>query len=81
MKKNSETICEDNGIELNVDYKYEQGKDYYEEPENPATLVQGMTYTELSAVVIVIAGRGIELLPLLHENEKEWIIEKLQYED
>lgn len=81
MNKNTETLLDDNGFELLVSYAYERTRDYYEEPENSATLVQGMVYTELTAVEIVIAGRGIDLLPLLHENEKEFIIDKLQYED
>jgi len=80
MKQNSETICDDNGFEILVGYEYEKTEGYYEEPGNAATFVEPIVYTELKSVELVIAGRGIELLALLHPGEKEFIIGKLQYE-
>lgn len=79
MKLNSESICDDNGIELLVSYKYDKSDSFNAEPENGNTEVQELVYTELKFVELVIAGRGINILPLLHENEKEFIISKLQY--
>lgn len=80
MKHNTELLLDDNGIELLVSYDYEKSDQYEAEPGNGATLVEPMVYTELNSVELVIAGRGIDLLPLLHPNEKEFIISKLQYE-
>ena len=82
MKSYTETICDSNGFEILVGYNsdYAEQKGYYEEPGNPATFVEPLVYTELTSVELVVAGRGIELLGLLHPNEKEFIISKLNYD-
>ena len=80
MKSNVETIADDNGIELLVGYRYENSPSYYEEPENPGSLVQEMVYTELESVEVVIKGQGIQILPMLTEKQKEYIISNLSYE-
>lgn len=82
MKHYTETFWDDYGLALLVGYDsdYAEQKGYYEEPGNPATFVEPLVYTELKSVELVVAGRGIELLPLLHPNEKEFIISKLNYD-
>lgn len=80
MKKNAENIVDDNGIEVLVGYNYDKTPPYYEEPGNAMTLVEPCVYTELTSIEIVICGRGIDILSLLTEREKEFIISKLQYE-
>ena len=79
MKHYTQTICDENGFEILVGYDSEkkEGGWQYEELGNPGTWVAPMVYTELTSVELVVAGRGIELLPLLHPNEKEFIIRKL----
>lgn len=88
MKKNSETICDDNGIEILVGYKYEESPKYYAEPGNPGTLVEAMVYTEIDSVEVVIAGIGIDILPKIetmdvHLKDKmlNKIINLLNYEE
>jgi len=77
MKYNSEIICDDNNIEILVGYNYEKSESQKEEQ---GIEVGQMVYTELQSVEVVIAGRGINILPLLHPNEKEFIISKLNHE-
>ena len=80
MKHYTQTICDENGFEIIVGYDAEKTEGYYEEPGNPATFVEPLVYTELTSVELVVAGRGIELLGMLHPNEKEFIISKLNYD-
>ena len=80
MEHNSETLIDDSGIEILVGYDYEKEKDYEAEPGNPATLVEGMTLTELTSVEVVIKGTGIDILPLMSDRQKEAIIGELSYE-
>lgn len=79
MNKNCETIVDDSGIEILVSYWYEKSKSQVEEGHGFHE-VGLMVYTELVSVELVIAGRGIELIKELTENEKEFIISKLTYE-
>ena len=69
MRNNTETLVDENGIELLVNYDYEKsdGED-------------GLYLTELKSVEIVIAGTGIDILGLMNEKQKGAIISKLQYE-
>lgn len=80
LKSNTETLCDDNGIEIIVGYEYDREKDYEEEPGNPATLVQGMIYTELTSVEVVIAGIGVDVLPSLTSKQIDHLIGKLNYD-
>lgn len=79
MKKNSETIVDENGIEILVDYRYELSASHQEECHGIYE-VGLMVYTELTSVEVVIAGSGIDILKLLTDKEKEFIISKLNYE-
>ena len=78
--KNSETIVDDNGIEIIVGYEYEAQDGYYEEPGNIASFVDSTVSTTLQSVEIVIAGIGLNILPLLTKNQQDTIISKLEYE-
>lgn len=78
MKQGSELICDDNGIEILVGYNYEKSKDIHDTDEG--VICEPLIYTELTSVEVVIKGRGIDILPLLHGKEKEFIIENLTYE-
>ena len=80
MKQATETIIDENGIELLISYEYEYTDGHYEEPNNIATWVEATVYTELKEVELVIAGEGISLLPILSEKQKQSIISKLSYE-
>ena len=79
MKHSSETIADDNGIEILVGYDYEKTPAYYEEVNNPSTLVEETVYTDLKTVEVVIAGIGVDILPLMTEKQKVHLINKLQY--
>lgn len=79
MKKNCETICDDNGIEIIVGYLYDQSESQKEEGHGLHE-VGLMVYTELMSVEVVIAGTGIDILPRLSDKQQDHIISKLQYE-
>ena len=75
MKHQTENIIDDNGIELLVSYEWEQ-----EAGNKPHDIEVGlMVYTELKTCEIVIGGVGIDLMPLMSEGQKEFIISKLNY--
>jgi hypothetical protein len=78
MKKNTEYIVDDNGITIEVDYSYEKSPRQIEECHGYHD-VGNLVYTEINHVYLCIDGRDIDILPLLHENEKEAIISKLTY--
>jgi len=80
MKKNSETIVDEQGIEILVGYRYEESPRYYAEPGNPGTLVEAIVYTEIDSVEVVIKGVGIDILPNLSEKQQTYIINLLTYE-
>jgi len=80
MKKNSETIVDEQGIEILVGYRYEESPKYYAEPGNPGTLVEAIVYTEIDSVEVVIKGVGIDILPNLSEKQQTYIINLLTYE-
>ena len=81
MKKNSETIVDENGIEILVGYRYEESPRYYAEPGNPGTLVEAMVYTEIDSVEVVIKGLGIDILPNLSSRQVDYIKSLLNYEE
>lgn len=67
MNKNTETLVDENGIEVMATYHYD-------------TLEDGSRDTILQSVEFILSGRGCEILLLLNENQKQSIIEKLTYE-
>lgn len=80
MKHNSETIVDDNGIEMLVGYEYDVSLSFQAEHGNPNTHVDTMIYTELKSVELVVCKNGIELLPFLSDKQKDYIISKLTYQ-
>lgn len=79
MKRNSEMISDDGGIEILVGYRYEQSESTLEENDGEYH-VGCLCYTELDSVEVVIKGRGIEILPMLTDRQKDFIIANLTYE-
>lgn len=79
MKRNSEMISDDGGIEILVGYRYEQSDGQLEEGHGYHQ-VGCMIYTELDSVEVVIKGRGVEILPMLTDRQKDFIIANLTYE-
>lgn len=79
MIKNSETICDQNGIEILVSYHHEQSPSQKEfcHGEHEVGL---MIYTELTSVEVVIKGKGIDILPMMTDKQKDFVIGQLQYE-
>ena len=81
MKKNSETIVDENGIEILVSYRYEESPSFYAEPGNPGTLVDAMVLTEIDSVEVVIKGVGLDILPNLSSRQVDYIKSLLNYEE
>ena len=81
MKSNSELIVDENGIEVLVGYDYEEEEAFYAEPGNPATAVAESIYTKLTSVEVVIAGVGVDILPLMTKAQKESVISKLSHNE
>jgi len=79
MQQFSESICEDNGLEIVVSYESEMSASQRSEchGEHETGI---MVYTELTSVEVVIAGKGVDILAMLNEKQKEKIISKLNYE-
>lgn len=80
MKSNTETIVDESGIQILVSYAYELTKGFVVEASNPSTFVPDMVYTELTSVEVVIAGKGLDILPQMNYHQKEAIISLLNYE-
>lgn len=71
--KHCETLLDEAGVELLVSYEREQIRESIHE-DYPTEL---MTYTELYSIEVVIAGKGIDILPFMTEKQKLAIIENL----
>lgn len=76
-KHNVECLSDDSGIEILVGYDYEKSDSQIEDQGYEAGL---LVYTELTSVEVVIAGIGINLLPMLTDKQKIAIINELNYE-
>lgn len=79
MIKNSEIICDDNNIEILVGYRYEQSASDIQEGHGFHE-VGLMVYTELTSVEVVICGKGIDILELMTDKQKDFVIGQLQYD-
>ncbi|HEY9701455.1 MAG TPA: hypothetical protein V6C58_03375 [Allocoleopsis sp.] len=79
LRHNTETILDENGIELLVGYDYEVSESQWEECHGYHD-VGKMIYTELTSVEVIIKGRGIDILPFLDDRQREFIIHSLNYE-
>lgn len=79
MKRRTETIIDESGIELIVEYDFEKTDGYYEEPANVAAYVPASVLVELVLIELVIAGGGIDILPMINNKQKEKIKSLLTY--
>lgn len=79
MTRNSETICDDNGIEIIVDYYYDKSESQLEEGHGTHE-VGCLVETQLKSVEVVIAGTRTQIISLLTERQKDEIISKLNYD-
>lgn len=80
MKRNSETIVDESGIEVLVGYNYETSESQLEEGHGVHE-VGLLVSTELTSVEVVIIGTGIDILPSMNEKQKKHIISLLNYND
>lgn len=67
MKHTNQTIIDQDGIELNVGYDYENGEPGSIEPD------AAMGYIELTSVEVVIKGKGIDILPYMVSKQVDLI--------
>lgn len=72
MKKNTEVIIDQNGIEILATYEYT--------PKDEGDLSLGYYDTALLSVEVIIGKKGVEILLLLNEKQKDSIIDKLIFE-
>ncbi len=82
MKNSVETIVDDNGIEVLVDYDYELNEAYYAEIGNPATFVPASvddSSIKINSFEIVIGGTGIDIVSQLDKRQIDFIKPKLKY--
>jgi hypothetical protein len=76
MIQQTETIIDQEGIELIVSYEWEKGEPQIEECHGYHD-VGGLVTCELLSVEVVIAGIGIEILPVLEEKQKRVIFDAI----
>lgn len=79
LQKNNETVCDDNGFTIFVNYNYEKSPPQIEEGHGLHN-VGGMVYTEIISVFVTISNQFINITVMLNDNQKQFIISKLTYE-
>ncbi len=72
----TQTIIDDNGIELIVAYKADQSPSQIEECHGLHE-VGNLVSVSLESVELVIAGVGMELLPALSKKQQSFIEQKI----
>jgi len=66
MKHTStQTILDESGIELVVNYSWDRGED---------------AEYELRSVELIIGGTGLELVKLITRKQEDWIVKQLDFE-
>lgn len=82
--RNRETIVDDIGIKMYVDYDYTKLTATLDEVGYPSGRIQVEKLVSVSVMFIEPGherdGREIEILPLLHPDEIELIISQLNYD-
>lgn len=76
MSNNTETIIDENGIEVIVNYDYENDKQI---EEGHGLHNVGGIVIELKLVEVVIAGKGLNILPMLDNNQRNSLINQFSY--
>jgi hypothetical protein len=81
MKKNTELIVDDAGLEILVAYRYERNPSQIEECHGYHEMGGGIN-VELEAVeVIVKGGSSVNILPFLNSKQEDYIIDKLNFDE
>lgn len=81
MKKhNCITLADGSGIEVNVGYNYTRQLLHEYVPEFGNQVIGQQFDAELTSVEIVIAGKGIDIISMLNEKQKNAIIDQLENE-
>jgi hypothetical protein len=75
----SQTLVDENGIEILVGYESETSDSQIEEGHGEHE-VGCLVCVELKSVEVIIAGRGIDILPMLNERQKDAIVSKISHE-
>lgn len=73
----TETIINEQGIEMIVAYSADITPAYYDEPGNPSTYVGSSAEIDLKSVELVIRGTGIDITPSLTPRQRQHIIDLL----
>lgn len=79
MKVVAETIVDDNSIQINVDYEYEQSESQLEFGHGIHD-VGLLMETNLISVSVIIKGIKVDILSFLNKKQRDFIIDKLTYE-
>jgi len=82
MKNSEETILDENGFEILVNYDYELDYAYHAEIGNPATFVPASvddSSIKINSFEIVIGGTGIDIVSQLDKRQIDFIKTKLKY--
>lgn len=80
MKTNDENVVDQNGFEIHVEYNYEISDSQIEEGHGFHE-VGRLVYTELTSVKLLMEENALDLLPLLNDKQKSYIISKLYYNE
>lgn len=74
----TKTLIDESGIEILVSYRTikSEPEDVHEDDWSTHVL----TYIELNSVEVVIKGKGIDILPLMNEKQKFFIVEQINDE-
>lgn len=73
----TETIINEQGIEMIVAYSADITPAYYDEPGNPSTYVGPSAEIDLKSVELVIRGTGIDITLSLTPRQRQHIIDLL----
>jgi hypothetical protein len=76
----SQTLVDQNGIEVLVGFNYDYDHGHLEECHGHHVIGNGYDI-ELTSVEIVIAGIGIDILPQLSRKQQNAIIEEIDIEE
>ncbi len=75
MKNNTETLLDENGYEILVNYDWE----FVDLGDLPLPISENK-YVELKSVELIIKGNGIQILQMLNEKQIKKIIGDLTFE-
>ena len=79
-KRAVQVFSDESPFEIIVSYEWEDAPPFFAIPEDHNTYVTELRETTLLSVQCCVRGRGIDILHLLSEKEKQSIINELTYE-